>query len=390
MRCMEWTRWRPVVRAYSFSIAVWCVLSFLTGLQYRVFDKQLNIPTTLWDMILLAESRGFSYALLTPPIFYLARRSLASTRDRLRYALIYFLGAGPFMLLYACIRWTVLPPFDAGLQRYVPRSDHGPLELIHQGFADQITIYIAIVFAAHAYQYFERVRNQEAEKIEFQRALAASELQSLKMQLHPHFLFNTLHGIATLIDTDQASAKAMVVKLSSLLRRSLEHGSSDVISLKEELKLVREYLDLEGMRLGARLTVNWLVDPDSEKTLVPQLILQPLVENAVRHGIACSRDGGWIEIRTQRHDGVLELSIRNSMGGKRTAGLGVGLRNTEARLRCLYADDATFSFAESADQSASATIVLPALGAGSRLLRRMGPKEAIGSKIFDPARIPPA
>jgi two-component system LytT family sensor kinase len=355
---------RPIARAYGLSIAVWCGLSLLTGLQYRIFDKQLNIHSTLWDMLLLAESRGFSFALLTPPIFYLARRFMGAARYRIRYVLGYCLGAGPFMLLYACIRWTVLPPWDGALQQYVPRSTHGPLELIHQGFADQITIYVAIVAAAHAYQYFEKARKQELESHDFQRALAASELQALKMQIHPHFLFNTLHGIATLIDTDQASAKAMVVKLSSLLRCTLEHSGSDLIPLGAELTFVREYLDLETMRLGTRLTVIWSIAPETERTLVPQLILQPLVENAVRHGIACSREGGWVEITSQKRAGTLELRIRNSTGGGRTAGTGVGLRNTDARLRCLYADEATFAFAETEDHTASATIVLPDLGSG--------------------------
>src|SRR5580698_2308143 len=135
---------RPVARAYGLSIAVWCGFSLLTGLQYRISDKQLNIHSTLPDMLLLAESRGFSFALLTPPIFYLARRFMGAARYRIRYVLGYCLGVGPFMVLYACIRWTVLPPWDGALQQYVPRSAHGPLELIHQGFADQITIYIAI------------------------------------------------------------------------------------------------------------------------------------------------------------------------------------------------------------------------------------------------------
>lgn len=356
---------RPVARAYALSVAVWCGLSLLTGVQYRLFDKALNIHSSLLDMLLLAESRGFSYAALTPPIFFLARRSIDDARGRFRDILLYVLGLAPFMLLNASIRWIVLPPWDAALQQYVPRTAHGPLSLIQQGFADQITMYIAIVFAAHAYQYFEKTRRQEMEKYEFQRALAASELQALKMQLQPHFLFNTLHGISTLIDSDQASAKTMVVKLSTLLRRTLEHNSSDLIPLREELKLIREYLDLEAMRLGTRLTVDWAIASDTAHVLVPQLILQPLVENAVRHGIACSRDGGWVEIASQKDAGILELRIRNSTGGKRTPGLGVGLRNTDARLRYLYSDEATFTFAEAADQTATATLRLPALGSGA-------------------------
>lgn len=351
---------RRIVRAYLISIGVWCGLSLLTGWQYRIFDQSLNIHSTFVDMLRLAEARGFALALLTPPIFYVVRRYLAEARHSLR-TLIYFAGVGPFLILYAGIHWLILPPWDPALQSYVSRAGHSPFELIQSGFADQITMYIAILVAAHAYEYFERVRKQELEKSEFQRALAASELQALKTQLHPHFLFNTLHGIATLIDADRKSAKGMIVKLSSLLRSTLEHGSSDLISLREELELVSEYLDLEKMRFGTRLVVEWAIDPHCQQLLVPQLILQPLVENAVRHGVACSREGGWIEISSRRKNGVFELRVRNSVGGKRPGGTGVGLHNTEARLKCLYAEEARFSFSVSADQVATAALILPAL-----------------------------
>jgi LytS/YehU family sensor histidine kinase len=185
------------------------------------------------------------------------------------------------------------------------------------------------------------------------------------MQLHPHFLFNTLHGISTLIDSDGKRAKEMVVKLSSLLRKALEYGSSDLIPLQEELQFVREYLDLEKMRFGARFRLDWSIDPEIEQMLVPQMILQPLVENAVRHGIASSREEGWVEIGAHRSNGVVELRIRNSVGNKKPAGTGVGLRNTQARLRHLYSGDATFSFALWDTHTATATIVLPKLSSHS-------------------------
>lgn len=378
---------RRIVRAYLVSIGVWCALSLLTGWQYRIFDQSLNIHSTLLDMLRLAEARGFAFALMTPPIFYVVRRYLAHTGHPVRSLLIYCLGVVPFMVLYASIHWVIVPPWDPALQGYVSRAGHSPFELIRSGFADQVTMYIAIVVAAHAYEYFERMREQELEKSEFQRALTASELQVLKMQLHPHFLFNTLHGISTLIDGDGKSAKGMIVKLSSLLRIALEHGSSDLIPLDEELKFVREYLDLEKMRFGTRLAVEWSVDANTRQLLVPQLILQPLVENAIRHGIACSREGGWIEIASRRRDGVFELRVRNSVGGKRPAGTGVGLRNTEARLKCLYAEGAQFSFAVAGDQTASATLVLPALGSNQNVAEDSCGVDGIGVEEADRASL---
>ncbi|MGB8889711.1 MAG: histidine kinase [Candidatus Korobacteraceae bacterium] len=358
---MERIKAQKIAKAYLISIGIWCGLSLLTGWQYRIFDESLNIKSSFLDMIRLAEARGFTFALLTPPIFYVVRRYSASARHIVRYVLAYCLGVVPFMFLYAGIRWCLLPPWSAALQRYVPRAGHNPIEVIQSGFADLITIYIALVVAAHAYEYFERTRKQEMERYEYQQALAASELQALKMQLHPHFLFNTLHGIATLMDSDRQSAKLMIIKLSNLLRTALQHSGSDLIPLREEVKFVREYLDLEKMRFGARLTVEWRIDPETQPMLVPQLILQPLVENAIQHGIAGSRERGWVEITSRRRNGLFELQVRNSVGGKRPKGTGVGLRNTEARLRHLYAEEATFFFAVGDDRVATAALVLPAL-----------------------------
>jgi hypothetical protein len=151
--------WR-IARAYLFSVGIWCSLSLLTGWQYRIFDQAPNIHSSLFDMLVLAESRGFAFALLTPPIFYIVHHTAGAGR-LVRYLSAYCLGVVPFTLLYACTHWALVPPWDAVRQRYVSRSGHGPLELIYQGFADQITMYIAIVIAAHAYQYFVRVRKQE-------------------------------------------------------------------------------------------------------------------------------------------------------------------------------------------------------------------------------------
>jgi two-component system LytT family sensor kinase len=358
---MNSTNLRGITRAYLASIGIWCGLSLLTGLQYRVFDEQLNIHSSLVDMLRLAEARGFAFALLTPLIFYMVRRYSGGNHHLARYVGAFVAGVGPFMVFYACVHWLVIAPWDPALQRYVSRSEHSPLDLIHSGFADQITMYIAIVVAAHAYEYFERVRRQELERSEYQRALATSELQMLKMQIHPHFLFNTLHGISTLIDTDQTSAKAMVVRLSSLLREALDHNGSDLITLQEEMKFIGEYLELEKMRLGERLTVAISIDPETQKFLIPQMLLQPLVENAILYGAAASRDGGWIEILSRRGNGTFEVCISNSVG-KRASGTGVGLRNTEARLQHLYSGDAAFSFALTGEKTATAILLLPALG----------------------------
>ncbi len=359
---MELGRTARIVRAYLISIAIWSALSLLTGWNYLVFDKSANIQSTFQDMLIVAEARGLAYALLTPPIFFIVAHFSFGRGNRWRSLIAYAVGAAPFMLISAELRWLICPPWSASLQHFVARGTSSPLVLIRDGFADLFYIYVTIVLAAHAYNYFEWVRKQELDRSKIQEALAASELQMLKMQLHPHFLFNTLHGISTLIDSDRKSAQAMIVKLSNLLRNALEYSGSDLIPLEDELKFAREYLDIEQMRFGSRLKVTTSIHPGTLRSLVPQLILQPLVENAVRHGIASSRDKGWIEISSQPLERGLELSVRNSVGAIRPdGGGGVGLRNTRARLRYFYADEATVSFSIDGNQTGSAVLVLPNL-----------------------------
>jgi LytS/YehU family sensor histidine kinase len=144
-----------------------------------------------------------------------------------------------------------------------------------------------------------------------------------------------------------------------LLRTVMRHGDSDLIRLRDELEFIEAYLELEKMRLGPRLEIRWNVSPATCDYLVPQLVLQPLVENAIRHGIACARAGGWLEIASREADGALELEVRNSVGGICTAGMGVGISNTRSRLKYLYSDEATFAFSMMEGELATATLHLP-------------------------------
>jgi LytS/YehU family sensor histidine kinase len=254
--------------------------------------------------------------------------------------------------------------------------------MVRGGFADKVFIYIAIIVAAHAYEYLKRLRRQERERYEYQQALAASELQALKMQLHPHFLFNTLHGIATLVDSDPKTAKAMIVKLSSLLRKALDRDGSDLVPFGDELSFAMEYLDLEKMRFGSRLRIERRVASGTLRLLVPQMILQSLVENAVRHGTACSREGGWVAVAASRKGRVLEIQVSNSVGSKSANGTGVGLRNAQSRLKYLYSGEAALQFSIIADHIATANLTLPALNAPTPKSKTLRPQVACEGKEF--------
>ncbi len=356
---MKWRYLRVAAQAYAMSIAFWFSLAFLMGWQYGVLDRR-HLWSSFVELIEMAGVRGCALALWTPPIFYLVGKYLNYSKNRGIYLLCCLLGAVPFVLLHSAIMWILVPQFDDA-QHLIARSFHSWLDIVRTGFADQTFIYIAMVVGAHAYEYLKRLRREEREKYEYQQALVTSELHALKMQLHPHFLFNSLHGIATLVDGDSKSARTMIFKLSDLLRTALDRDSVDLVSLQDELRFVREYLDLEKMRFGSRLRIEWRVPAETLQLLVPQMILQPLVENAIRHGVSSVREGGWVLVAATQTDGFLEIQVRNNVGVDTSTGTGVGLRNTKARLKYLYSGEASLRLTVSADRIATVSLIVPAL-----------------------------
>jgi sensor histidine kinase YesM len=347
-----------IARAYLWSSLIWLSLAPLAAGEDRISLLDMGWYAPYWVLLLGSGAWLMTAALLTPPIFAVVRRYPIADRHRAGRSAGYLLGTLPYLALSSCIRWVLLPPFNYTTLRFTHRTLHSLVGITHH-FSFQIWCYLATLVVAHAYHGFMRAKAQELERSELQQALAASELQMLKSQLHPHYLFNTLHGIATLIDSDRVKAKASVLRLSKLLRMSLEYGNSDLITFAEELKFVRSYLELEQMRLGDRLQILWDVAPETRDTLVPQLILQPLVENAIVHGISCCREGGWIQIVSKKIGDRVELEIRNSVGGKSHKGLGLGHRNTTARLKHLYANEGTFVFRSDPGDVTVATLTFP-------------------------------
>jgi len=358
-------RLSTIAIAYLWSSSVWLAFAPVLAGQDKLRMLERGFHTSYWDLLLAEIAWFLAAALLTPPIFWIVRRYPVSKKAGLQRVVAYVLGAVSYVIVSVCLRWLLWPDWDTETQQFTARSLHGLLSTAHL-FAFQTWDYFVTNIGAHAYKYFTRVRDQELERAELQQALAAAELQALKSQLHPHFLFNTLQGISTLTDTDNRRAKAMVLKLSNLLRTALRHGSVDLVTLEEELTFVEDYLGLEKIRLEDRLELRWNIAPETRGMLVPQLIMQPLVENAIVHGVACRREGGWIEISSRREENVLEVRIRNCVGTKQREGIGLGLRNTRARLQYLYSDEASFSFHQDDAGAAVATLVLPAIGSQNR------------------------
>jgi signal transduction histidine kinase len=204
-----------------------------------------------------------------------------------------------------------------------------------------------------------------------ERALAAeslahqAQLQALRYQLNPHFLFNTLNAISTLIvERQHRDAERMVARLSDFLRLTLESSSAAEIPLAEELAFVRQYLEIQQVRFGERLQVAYDVDAEALSACVPPLLLQPLVENAVRHGITSREEGGRLTLDARRVGGHLHLRVADDGPGPpdaatMTASDGVGLSNVQARLQALYGDDARFQMERADGGGCVVSITLP-------------------------------
>jgi two-component system LytT family sensor kinase len=352
---------KRIGRDYLVSIIFWMLLSFLVAWQSHHTIVNSLRPTPLRDLFLLFGARYLSVALLTPPLVYIVEHWPIGASVPIRRLLAYLGGYVPFSLAFAVIRWCMLPPWVSETQSWAPRTPGAVLELAYGSFVDVPLLYIGILVAAHTYFYFSLSREQEMERLQLRQSLTQSELQALKIQLHPHFLFNTLQGISTLIDVNPSTAQNALRKLSTLLRAALAHSGSDLVELADEMRFLESYLDLEQLRLGSRLRSEVRIPPHTRNALVPQLILQPLIENAIVHGVACSRAGGWIEILASSLGDRLELRVRNSVAGQSEHGLGLGIQNVKARLRHLYADDASFEFSIDDDRVACATLIVPAL-----------------------------
>ncbi len=234
------------------------------------------------------------------------------------------------------------------------------------GFGVYIGLIIAamIVMAAHAFIYYQDLKAGEARQSELKVQLAQAQLQTLKMQLHPHFLFNTLHSISSLVLEDPPRANSMIARLGDFLRLTLEHSDQQMVMLRKEIEFLRCYLEIEQVRFEDRLTVEFKIEPRTLSAYVPQLILQPIVENAIQYAIAPAATAGCIKIEATRLNGKLRLEVKDNGPGIKTNGnsaerLGVGLSNVRARLKQIYGPEFCFEMANGSQGGLAVVLEMP-------------------------------
>jgi LytS/YehU family sensor histidine kinase len=238
-------------------------------------------------------------------------------------------------------------------------------------YAANLLVFAAIALAYLVVASAYDVRKREREAAQLEAKLARSELELLKMQLQPHFVFNTLQTASALIAYNVADARRVLATLGSLLRFSLDNLGTNEITLNEEVAVLQQYLDIQHARFKERLRVRIDVDASAERVLVPALLLQPIVENAIRHGVEQRSGGGSIVVHAVRASGRLTIAVTDdgpglkpAMSLRETNGSGVGLANVRARLKQLYGDAARLVLANGAGGGCELTVEMPAREAG--------------------------
>ena len=346
-------------------LGVATVLGAFSTLQaYQFVQLFSDHPQSITTLALLNFSFWYGWAALTPAVLWIARR-FPLERDTWKRSAPVHLGAVLVLTFIhvALVEWVYVTVPGTGYLGKLTWWERVQRNYF-MNFDWEMMTYAAIIAFSHAAGYFRQAQDRALRAAHLEARLAEAQLQALQRQLHPHFLFNTLNGISALMHRDVHAADRMLVRLSDLLRMALDRRSAQEGPLSDDLEVLAKYLEIEQARFGERLSVRYDFDPETLDALVPNLLLQPLVENSVRHAIAALSQGGVIEVTSRRVGDTLELKVRDNGPGlskERTPSPsgGLGLTNTRSRLEHLYGSAQHLQFSETPGGGLTVTVVLP-------------------------------
>lgn len=359
-------RW---LRLTLIAFGVWLAVGLLDCLWYYLMLSAKGAPPRWGDILSLNIPYWLLAGALTPPVVAITRHAPFEPGRRLRAIGTHVVAVIIFTLVHVSIfqaitiKWKSTPPSFLDFMTIVPK-------LVAATFDKELLVYLVIAGSVYIYDYYGRYRERaraaarlELEQARLRASLSEAKLEALQMQLQPHFLFNALHAISTLVlKGDSRGATQMISHLSSFLRMTLEGSSAPVVPLAAELEFLKAYLRIQKARFGDRLQIVTEIDERALAGEVPQLILQPLVENAIHHGIGADTGTETIRIRAQAHDDLLTLEVRDDGAGLASGKPrheGVGLRNIRARLAQLYPSVHTFVLEPCAPRGTRAEITVP-------------------------------
>ena len=348
-------------------VAVWALLGVIYAGTIYLETHLEDMGHSPWRVFSWGILVWLAWAPLTLSIVWLARH-YSLIGDAWKSSLLVHV---PAFLLISAAHTAAATAITGGVQ---PFDDMGSspktfwpsfVSRLPGSFGSDLLVYASVIGVFYALDYYRKYREREFAATRLEAQLAQAQLDSLRMQLHPHFLFNTLNSIVGLVrDNKNTAAVNMLVGLSDLLRHTLEHSSRQQVELREELNFIKLYLSIQEMRFSDRLQIEFDIDPVTTKAMVPNLILQPLTENALRHGFGRSADSGVVGISSAVTDGHLRLTVYDNGAGlpddwQLNGSRGIGLANTLARLQQLYDDDHQFDIRNRDGGGVEAVIVMP-------------------------------
>ena len=341
-------------KTFVLAFALWSAIGLMffaqAYLEYLSYGKSLPIIRTLgWEIL-----GWYLWGILTPFIFAFAKRFPPQ-----KHVVLHVAG----VLVFASIHLAL----HVGLFRI---AEHffatvlSPLQIRPiTRLAWRFMVYSIILLAWYAIDTQKRARSEEKRVSELSAQLSSAQLQALKMQLHPHFLFNTLNAISELMHHDIRAADEMMVRLGDFLRLTLDPSISQEVTLQRELEFLKHYLEIEQVRFKDRLKIEMRIDPETREARVPYLLLQPFVENAIRHGISGKAEGGTIQISAEKEDGSLLIYVQDNGTGivepEASLKTGVGLANTRSRLEKMYGDRFQLELSNLPGSGTSVRLIIP-------------------------------
>ncbi len=351
----------PSPPVWAFVSAAWLGPALFATLP-RLLQRQVQgADAAPWRDVLWEGGDWLLYGLLTPAVFKLARR-FPLTRGRLaRHGALHLAAALAFCAVWAglgiMLGWLLFAP------GWTPYGG-GSVSWFFTTLPFGVAVYFAVLGVEHATFYFLQARDRETQAARLSAQLAEARLGALRMQLQPHFLFNSLNAVTVIVrDRDTATAVRMLEQLGEMLRRVMRSDRPPEVTLAEELDFVHQYLAIEEIRFSDRLHPVFDVDPFLLAAAVPEFLLQPLVENAIRHGLAKRVTATLLRIEARREDDELVLTVTDDGPGPdgppAEPAEGVGLANTRERLATLYGDRARLELARTPEGGAAVTVRLP-------------------------------
>jgi signal transduction histidine kinase len=354
---------RSAPRFWFLIFAAWLVPALLSGFNTYVQDRLDGRPPD-WRSVLFNSTDWLLYAVLTPLVFRTSRRFRLERPHLARKIALHVVGA-----FGMCVAWAALGTL-LRLGIFAPAAGAtaqkvwlGLVSWVFITLPFGVGVYFALVGIEHSLFYFAQSRDRETQSARLAAQLSEARLSALRMQLNPHFLFNSLNAITVLVrDGNIAAASRMLELLSDVLRQVLRTGETHETALSRELEFLERYLAIEQVRFSDRLRPRIELNPAIGRAAVPRFLLQPLVENALRHGIAHRADAGLVRVSAHREDQQLVLTVRDDGPGLPATpdvGSGVGLSNIRARLAALYGGDATLEISNAEGGGVIATVRLP-------------------------------